>query len=310
MTVVYIILSLTVILTILSCVAARKFADTLVHPVVRTYEEARNRVLECCEIDPYSALEGHKTEPFTYRSEFGYDLQGKIIRANETREDGKERAVILSHGWRSNHVTMLTYGKLYQKLGFSVVVFDHRYHGNSDRNVHCTMGLYESRDLVGLASYVRRFFPENTIWGIHGESMGAATAMQAAPDIPWLSFLVEDCGYSSLRGQMKATLDSMHLPHFPILNMGSAILKKRYGLDMDKVNASQSVKNINIPMLFCQGDSDTFVPTKMIYDVYNAKKDKKKMQLFKGSKHAESVWNHTAQYAKVLEDFLKEYGII
>ena len=91
MTVVYIILSLTVILTILSCVAARKFADTLVHAVVRTYEEARNRVLECCEIDPYSTLEGHKTEPFTYRSEFGYDLQGKIIRANETREDGKER---------------------------------------------------------------------------------------------------------------------------------------------------------------------------------------------------------------------------
>jgi len=88
------------------------------------------------------------------------------------------------------------------------------------------------------------------------------------------------------------------------------ILKTFYQLDMSKVDAVKAVAKIDVPMLFCQGDNDTFVPTRMIYDVYNAKKDKKRLQLFEGSKHAESIWDHTEQYAQVLHDFLKDYNVI
>ena len=315
MTVLIIAVSLVVILAAFCYILAAKFAKVVAMPPTSDYEESRQNRLKKSNFDLFTVLEGRKVEEFTYKSEFGYNLFGRIIYADENPDkplfkDGRQRVVILSHGWTGNHITMMGFGKIYLELGFSVVAFDHRFHGKSDKSVNCTMGLYESKDLIGLGNFIRKRFPEDTIWGLQGESMGSATVMQAAPDMKWLSFVVEDCGYSSVRAQMAATLDNKKLPHFPILNIGGAILKHRYNLDMDKVDATASVSRIEVPMLFCQGDNDTFVPTRMIYDVYNAKKDKKKMQLFEGSTHAESVWDHPEQYKQVLTDFLKEYKII
>ena len=307
-----IIAAVLLLLCIASYFMADMFANIVVHPDVHTYDYSRETVMKHCAIDPLSTLEGHKIEEFRYKSEFGYELYGRIIRANDdvSFPDGRRRVVILCHGWTSNHITMLTYGKLYQELGFDIVAYDHRFHGNSERNTYCTMGLLESRDLIGLASYVKQFFPENAIWGVQGESMGSATAMQAAPEMPWLSFIVEDCGFSSMRGQMAATLDSKKLPHFPILNIGNLILKTRYHFSMDDINAMKALEKTDTPMLFCQGGADTFVPARMIHEVYGAKKDKKEIHVFEGSEHAESIWDHTDEYRQVLKDFLKKYEII
>ena len=312
MVVAIIVAAVLLLLCIASYFIANMFAEIVVHPKVHTYDSTRENILKHCNLDPLSALENHKIEEFRYKSEYGYELYGRIIRANEDVcfPDGRRRVVILCHGWTGNHVTMLTYGKLYQELGFDVIGYDHRFHGNSERNTYCTMGLLESRDLIGLASYVRQFFPENAIWGVHGESMGSATAMQAAPEMPWLSFIVEDCGFSSMRGQMAATLDSKKLPHFPILNIGNLILKTRYHFSMDDINAMKALEKTDTPMLFCQGGADTFVPARMIHEVYGAKKDKKEIHVFEGSEHAESIWDHTDEYRQVLKDFLKKYEII
>ena len=310
-----IVVAILAVLTIIFVIgAADVFAKIVVHPNANAYEFSRERILSGkCTIDPFSTLEGHKVEEFRYASPRGYNLFGRIIRADEGRTfpDGKQRTVILCHGWTSNHVAMLTYGKIYQELGFNIVAYDHRCHGQSDKEgLHCTMGLIEHQDLIGLADYVRQFFPEDTIWGLQGESMGSATVMLAAPLIPWLSFAVEDCGYSTMRKEMCANIRTRHLPKFPIVNVGSVILKKRYNLDMDKVCPEKAVAQTGIPMLFCHGGSDTFVPTKMVYDVFDAKKDKKKLHIFEGSEHAESIWDHTDEYRQVVKDFLTEFGII
>jgi len=309
-----IVAAVLVVLTVLAFVVGNVFAKIVVHPNVHDYEYSRDQVLKHnCPIDPLTVLENHKVEEFTFHSPRGYNLFGRIIRADEGHSfpDGRQRVVILSHGWTSNHITMLTYGKIYQELGFNVVGFDHRCHGQSDKEgLWCTMGLIEHQDLIDLADYVRQFFPEDAVWGLQGESMGSATAMLAAPFIPWLSFVVEDCGYSSMRKEMAANLKSKHLPKFPILSAGSLILKTRYKLDMDKVCPEKAVAQTTIPMLFCHGASDTFVPTEMVNDVFNAKKDKKKMHLFEGSEHAESIWDHTDEYRQVVKDFLTESGII
>ena len=188
-----IIIAILVLICIAVYFMANMFANIVVHPNVHTYEYSREQVMKHCTIDPLSVIEGHKVEEFKYKSEYGYELYGRIIRSEKQFPDGRQRAVILSHGWTSNHITMLSYGKLYQELGFNIVAYDHRYHGKSEHNTYCTMGLCESRDLIGLASYVRTMFPEDTIWGVQGESMGSATAMQAAPELKWLSFIVEDC---------------------------------------------------------------------------------------------------------------------
>lgn len=292
--------------------ASSMFAEQVAHPRVLTVEHVVDTVRKQANMDVEAFLSDHRVEQFTYHSELGYDLRGRIIYSSKTSPEDPQRTVILCHGYTSNSRSMLPYGRLYMDLGFNLVIYDHRWHGESDRNGNCfcTMGLHESEDLVGLASYVRQFFPKDTIWGLHGESMGSATVMMAAPDIENLSFVVEDCGFSTMRGQMQATLRGYHLPDFPFLTIGDSLLRGRYNLDMDKVRPVDCVARTTVPMLFCHGDSDSFVPTAMVHELFCAKKDRKVLQLFEGSSHAMSVLDHPGQYREVLENFLKQYGII
>ena len=112
MVTVIIIVAVLLLLLVASYFMANMFANIVVHPDVHTYDYSRETVMKHCAIDPLSVLEGHKVEEFKYKSKFGYELYGRIIRANEDTSfpDGRRRVVILCHGWTSNHITMLTYG--------------------------------------------------------------------------------------------------------------------------------------------------------------------------------------------------------
>ena len=103
-----IIAAVLLLLCIASYFAANVFANIVVHPDVHTYDYSRETVMKHCAIDPLSVLENHKVEEFRYKSEFGYELYGRIIRADGSVSfpDGRRRVVILCHGWTSNHITM------------------------------------------------------------------------------------------------------------------------------------------------------------------------------------------------------------
>lgn len=305
-----IIVLVIALVALLSFLLSNMFAELVVHPKAMTKQQCYDHLKRFHSVNPDQVLEGLAQKPFTYHSQFGYDLRGKIVRS--AKRSGQQKAVILCHGYTGTYYLMLSYGKIYLDLGYDLVLYDHRWHGESDRgrNAYCTMSKLESEDLVGLASYVKQFFEQDCIFGLHGESMGSATVMQAAPQIPGISFVVEDCGFSTMRGQMKANLKRMHLPSFPFLTIGSAILKHKYNLDIDTVRPVDHVKDISVPMLFCHGDSDTFVPTAMVHEVYNVKPDKKEIHLFKGSRHAHSIHDHFEEYRAILTDFLTKYNLI
>lgn len=309
MVAIIIVASVIALLAILTYLVSNLFAEMVAHPKVMSKQQCYDQMKEHNSVNPDEVVAGLKQEPFTYHSQFGYDLRGFVVRTNKATE--RQKAVILCHGYTGAHYLMLAYGKHYLDMGFDLVLYDHRGHGISDRgpNTYCTMSCLEAVDLVGLAQYVKRFFNDDCIIGLHGESMGSATVMQAAPQLKDIAFVVEDCGFSSMRGQMEASLRNFHLPNFPYLTLGSAILKHRYNLDIDTVRPVDCVKDIQVPMLFCHGDNDHFVPTAMVYDVYNAKLDKKEIHLFKGSEHAQSIRDHFEEYKDVLKDFLTKYEI-
>ncbi|MCF0261469.1 MAG: alpha/beta hydrolase [Sphaerochaetaceae bacterium] len=287
--------------------------EKIAHPKVHTKEFIEGALKKYHNIDASDIYNNYKNEQFTCKSSYGYNLRGDIIYANQQEDNNNkiQKTVILVHGYTSTRALMLSYGKIYLELGFNIVLYDHRHHGDSDKgpNTFCSLGYYESQDLVEIAYFVKSKFPENCIWGLQGESMGATTVMLAAHKIRFLSFAVEDCGFSSIKKQMQTSLRSYHLPDYPFMNIGTALLRGRYNIDLDKADAVKTIEKTDIPMLFCHGDIDKFVPTAMVYDVFNAKKDKKKLQLFEGARHAESICLHPQQYKEVLEDFLKEYNL-
>ena len=252
----------------------------------------------------------HPHEEFSFTSPRGYTLKGLIYRAQ--KEETRQKAIILVHGYTSTYSTMYPYAKMMLDFGYNVIVYDHRGHGYSDKGKKefCSMGYFESMDLIDLFHFLQPKFNKDCIWGLLGESMGAGTVMQTAWQIKELSFAIEDCGYSSLMKQAKSIMNSMHVPAFPMLYLGNLVIKLHFKFSMYDVNAIEAMKKTDLPMLFCHGDSDTFVPTPMVHEVYNAKKDKKAIQLYAGSPHAQSLLDHPAQYQQVAEQFLKSYNLI
>jgi alpha-beta hydrolase superfamily lysophospholipase len=71
-----------------------------------------------------------------------------------------------------------------QQQGYGVLLFDLRNHGESEGNL-TSLGLYEVRDVQAAVKYVLSR-PEVNSDGIAllGDSMGAATVLQALPSLP------------------------------------------------------------------------------------------------------------------------------
>ena len=242
----------------------------------------------------------------------GYCLKGAVIPPDGTSpfEDGKTRAIILVHGRTANRYTMLSHGEIWHRLGFNVIVYEQRAHGESGGK-DCSMGYYEAQDLVYLAEEMKKRFPEDTVWGLGGESMGAATLMIAAEKLPWLSFVYEDGGYANLRDEVAPSLHyKAKLPKFPFTPLTIFFFNRRHPFSIDDVRPIDSVKNIKVPMLFVHGGKDQFVPTHNVYELYEAKEGPKEIKVFEEAPHVKAVLMQHEDYYEMLKDFCIEYGII
>lgn len=299
-------------------VATDKFVSMLTRPKVHSHEESRDYLKEVHHFDCNALESTHPHEDFSFVSPRGYTLRVIVMHPTTDKTDASapEKAIVIVHGYTGNYSSMLPYAKIMLDYGFHVVLYDHRAHGQSDRidtkgkRVCCSMGYFESLDLKDLFDYIKTRFGKDCMWGLLGESMGGAVVMQTAHLIPELSFAIDDCGYSSMEEEARAVFKSMHLPSWPTMQIGSKIIERLFKWDLYAIDAKEAMKETSIPMLFCHGDADTFVPTRMVHEVYEAKKGKKGLCLYKGSTHAQSVLDHPDEYKRNIGLFLKGLGIL
>ena len=62
-------------------------------------------------------------------------------------------------------------------------------------------------------------------------------------------------------------------------------------------------------MLFIHGDSDDFVPTAMVHELYQAKAEPKQLWLAQGSAHARAYSDHPAEYTRLVRDFVARWSV-
>lgn len=223
------------------------------------------------------------------------------------------RTAIVVHGYTDNAVAMLFLGYMYHHdLGFNVLLPDLHGHGKSEGR-EAQMGWNERHDLlqwVGMAASLFADKGQEASIVVHGVSMGGATTMalsgEETPEA--VRCFVEDCGYSSVWEEMKVQLKAQFdLPDFPLMYTASMLCKLKYGWSFGEASALNQVKKCRKPMLFIHGEQDTFVPTAMVYDLYNAKLDRKELFVAPGSRHAMSYHDHKAAYTTKVRTFVDRY---
>ncbi len=245
------------------------------------------------------SLRRHKAlRDTTLLMEGGYSCHAYYI------DKGCNKTALVVHGWRDQPIKFFYLAKMYERdLGYNVVIPDVYGHGRSQGDV-VRMGWLDRLDML---RWLHAFRRDTMV--MHGVSMGAATTMMTAGEpmpagIKDIRF-VEDCGYTSVWDEFSGQLrEQFSLPEFPLLYTSSLLCQLRYGWNFREASALEQVKKVRQPMLLIHGGSDTFVPTAMVYRLYDAKPEPKELWVAEGSEHARSYKDHRDEYTRRVRLFL------
>ena len=238
-------------------------------------------------------------------SEDGLKLKAIYLPA----EEKTDKNVIMAQGYMGTAETMASFAKMYHDWGYNVLVPDARGHGESEGN-YIGFGWPERKDYV---KWIDKLINENgksaqiTLYGI---SMGGATVMMTSGEqLPKnVKAIVEDCGYSTVNGELSYQLkDMFNLPSFPLVPVTSVITKIRAGYFFGEASSIAQLEKNKTPILFIHGDADKFVPFEMLAEVYDATDAPKEKFVVKGAEHAQAYNVDPEAYKDKVNSFLTEY---
>lgn len=243
----------------------------------------------------------------TIESRFGYPLSATYI-PNPTSTD---KTLIFLHGFTEDRATGLNYLDIYLNNGFNLLLVDSRAHGNSGGD-SVTWGNYEKHDLDQWVDWVRHRFPGGMI-GVHGISMGAATALMHAElneKSKRVSFYIADSAYSDFEALLALQMEQrLNLPGkvltkllLPYANV-AAYFNSRF--TFHQASPIRSVRNITTPVLYIHGEADKLVPVNMSLDLYNATKGPRQIYLFPRAEHVAAIFDDQYRYGRVVQNFVQ-----
>lgn len=220
-----------------------------------------------------------------------------------------DRTAVVVHGYRDCAIRMMHIGRMYNRdLGYNILLPDLYQHGDSEGE-SIQMGWKDRLDVMHWMQIAADIFHTHNMV-VHGISMGAATTMMVSGEEQpvYVKAFVEDCGYTSVWDEFEGELKNQFgLPSFPLMNVTSLLCKIRYGWSFQEASALEQVKKCQHPMLFIHGDSDDFVPTAMVYPLYEAATCPKELWLTKGVAHAQSYYAYPEEYTQKVKEFLSKY---
>ena len=221
--------------------------------------------------------------------------------------NGSQKTALVVHGWRDSAAKFLWLARIYEKeLGYNVVIPDLHASGLSEGE-YIRMGWLDRLDLM---EWMQAFMTDTMT--VHGVSMGAATTMmlsgETMPSAIRSLHFVEDCGYTSVWDEFAMQLkEEFGLPEFPLLYASSLLCKLRFGWSFGEASALEQVKKCHYPMLFIHGSDDSFVPTEMVFRLFEGKPDAKALWVAADAGHARSYLQHKAEYVSRLKEFLQAH---
>ncbi len=223
---------------------------------------------------------------------------------------GSHRYAILCHGYKGRAENMALYAEHFYKRGFSILLPAARGHGESEGH-YIGMGYHERLDIADYCTLLteRDAHAEILLFGV---SMGGATVMLTLGEpLPQnVRCAIEDCGYTSAWEELSLRLvRQYHLPRFPFLYTANLITKICAGYSFRHADAEKALTRAKIPLLLIHGGDDDFVPTEMVYRLYDAARCEKRLLVVPNAKHAVSAEENPTLYFETVDDFISRYFI-
>jgi pimeloyl-ACP methyl ester carboxylesterase len=208
----------------------------------------------------------------------GVTIRGWVFPAQAPRRVG---TLVYLHGVGDNRASGTWIAEQLVRVGWDVVAYDGRAHGASGGDV-CTYGYHEKRDLSRVLDALG---VDRAI--VVGVSLGAAVALQAAPDDPRIAGIVSISTFSSLeeiardRVGWKAT-DRRIRDAF-------AIAEREGRFRVAEASPVAAAPRIRIPVLVVHGGADSETRPEHSRRVYAALAGPKRLEIVQGAGHGDAM---------------------
>lgn len=232
------------------------------------------------------------------------------------------RTAILVHGYKDSYIGMLPIARIYADMGYNILLPDLHAHGLSEGG-DIRMGWKDREDVIRWIGVADSLFADpagKPRIVLHGVSMGAATVMNVSGERlpPSVKCFVEDCGYTNVWDEFSRQLsDQFGLPDFPVLYAATVLCKLRYGWTFGEASPVDQLARNESPMLYIHGSSDGYVPSSMVFPLYNANpvhvtpdgvtRHFNGIWITPGCAHARSFHDYPHEYAKRVRAFVGEF---
>lgn len=233
---------------------------------------------------------------------------GYRLVANEFIQDADSHVwVLVLHGYTGWKEEMYPFAYWYYKEGYHVIVPDLRCQGESEGDF-IGMGWTDHYDCMLWITYILEQDMNAEII-IHGQSMGAATAlMMTGEELPDnVIAVISDCAYTDAYSMFGEKIKEWFcLPAFPLVDSACLALKLRGGYNLKDASAIRAVANSSVPTLFIHGEDDAMIDVQMSKDLYEAAGCYKELLIVEDAGHAQAQDKAPNVYYGTIRRFLEK----
>ncbi len=207
--------------------------------------------------------------------------------------------ILLAHGYGDNRPEWVY--ELLAKKGYGILAWDARAHGESGGDIS-TIGYLEVLDVKAALDYVLTQ-PDVKHIGAWGGSMGGATIIRAAANLPEIEAVFIDSSFASLDDEFD------YLVPYPVINpLAKFIAQVETGIQLNEVNPLNDIIKISPrPVYIVQGAKDTVAPPDSGEKLFKAANEPRYLWVDESALHLSIYLDNPRRYQRRLLGFFNEW---
>ena len=265
---------------------------------------------------------GMKYEDIEFPSTDGLKIRGWLI-------PGKSKKTIIithampfnRHGFKiknqglvklfSTNVELLKTAKALNAEGYSIVIFDFRNHGESEKGM-TAVGLTEYQDILGAMNFVRlnpKLDEKNLSFvsfcmGANATIIAMSKAKEVIKKIKCMVAIQPISMEVFVYTFAKTKFSVLSWPIVPLIDF---ISQARGGFPLSELSPAKFCKDINFPVLFVQAKTDPWTDLKDIENFYNLTNSEKEFWYLEERMGRFDAYNYVGEHPEKIIKFLDKY---
>ena len=251
-----------------------------------------------------------------------YDYQQFFVQSSKNKYNvevihiktpiASNNVMILVHGIRGNYFDLMPAAFRYLRDGYNVIMYNQRQSGQTGGK-NSTFGLYEKFDLEEVATVARRIYQGGLV-GVHGFSMGAATAIMQSElneKNNLVDFYIFDAPFHTMASAVEMSVrnkQSTKIPPGFVTFSGDAFLRLRRRVSYKDIAPVDVIHHSQRPILLIHGEKDMVTCPEGSRQLFAAvSHNQRRLEIFPDGEHCNNHTVYEDDYFDRVHRFIADY---